>query len=371
MNSLTPDFFSMRQKLINAPQVHLGPARRQRPAFSLWGAAIGATLWLPFAASGHPDSPSGAKITSVVTGGVGYVSSTTTASGVNADIGRWDTPFPNGVGGAEVPGLEPDGASTLTVNIDVGTGGTLVFDYAFRTYDAGIYDWLDIWLDTPGGTVTIADRYGKPGSVYGDFWAGTLVTYSLKFDRSLMNKQVVLHVSVQQDGWGDQTQAQIFNLKAQGCPVAELTPITDPTALSFEAGNDIDTADLDPTLASALADFQAAVEAAGGHFHLNSAYRPPEYQRHLREVWDKWDQLKNNTDPLCADLKEEIRTEFFTRHQLKESQRPASDSGPHTQGNAFDASISGISPALADQLANQNGLHRPIPVNDPIHYTLE
>jgi hypothetical protein len=55
-------------------------------------------------------------------------------------------------------------------------------------------------------------------------------------------------------------------------------------AHSIENGNTIDTAHLNANMQTAYQAFRSAVVNAGGNFVLNSAYRPPEYQAHLREV---------------------------------------------------------------------------------------
>jgi hypothetical protein len=101
---------------------------------------------------------------------------------------------------------------------------------------------------------------------------------------------------------------------------------------------------------------------------LTSAYRPAEYQEHLREVWDKWSALRNNNAPECRNLKATVRAEYI-RHQLLDTQRPAPPNGQHTVGNAFDATISGLPPGeTQDTVADFCNMRRPFVRRDPVHY---
>ena len=314
-----------------------------------------------------------AKITGVTPGGVGYVQTSDGPNGIDALVGRWDTPYPGGTNGPRAPGLEPYGASTVTIDVDVNDGGTISFDYYFETYDAGIYDWLDITLITPTGNIQIASKLGNPASSYGYYWVGPRTTIVQKLT-PWRNKHVQLVISVQQDGWGDQSAAQVSSLAVRTCSVPPLTPLTDPAAIAFEDGNTVDTADLVPALQTALSDFITLVANAGGGVHVTSAYRPPSYQSHLREVWDKHRLLLNFHCPTgtcveCEDLRIQVNQEF-TKHQLLPTQRPATPSGPHTQGLAFDANVNGLNFAQSDALAAQAGLTRPLPATDPVHYQL-
>jgi hypothetical protein len=158
------------------------------------------------------------------------------------------------------------------------------------------------------------------------------------------------------------------------CPVAPLPPITDPQAEAFNNGESLDTAGLTSGMARALARFQQIVNRMGGSFELKSAYRPPSYQLHLQQVWDKWMALRNNQNAACQDLRAGVREEF-ARHHLLETQRPV-NSSDHTRGLAFDATV--ILPShprikrrrkvTLDALARQAGLRRPDILHDPVHF---
>jgi hypothetical protein len=307
-----------------------------------------------------------AEIVSVTPGGVGYVTSSTGTTGLTAQIGRWDAPYPNPDTGERAPGLEPDGASTLRVTINVNDGGLVSFNYRLRTYDAGIYDWFDASLENPSGTKSLVSQLGKPGSAYGTYFETPSVALSQSLDQ-WRNQQVTFVFSVQQDGWGDQTSADIINFAVRTCQVPPLSPL-DADAQSFEDGQTINTAGLTADMQTALTCFQGAVQAAGGTFTLSSAYRPPSYQTHLREVWDRWNDLRNRREAECQNLRTQVQTDF-NRHGLLLTQRPASAGGPHTTGSAFDARISLPGGQNVDTVAAGCQLQRPLPANDPVHFT--
>lgn len=152
------------------------------------------------------------------------------------------------------------------------------------------------------------------------------------------------------------------------CPVADLPPITDSEVQAFENNPNLsDTARLTPRMQTALQCLQTAT--AAGSPKVGSAYRPPAYNQHLIDVWDKWDELKKGKDlanPACAELKTKIRG-HFQRHSLLESQRPVPNS-PHTRGEAVDMTIS-LPAANIDALAAGCQLRRPAPVTDRVHFT--
>jgi len=305
-----------------------------------------------------------AQIVAVTPGGVGYVTTSSGTNGLSADIGRWDTPYPNPDTGDYAPGLEPDGASTLRVDIDVNDGGLVSFSYQFLTYDAGIWDWLDISMITPSGTTTLVSHLGKPGSSYGTYWQSASIVLSRALDQ-WRNQRVSFLFSVQQDGWGDQSAARITNFAIRTCQVPPLTDITDADALRFEGGATVDEGGLNAAMQTALACLRQQATTNRGGITVTSAYRPPAYQAHLREVWDRWNDLRNRRDPECATLRTEVQAEF-NRHGLLLSQRPAAASA-HTRGEAFDANWNLPAGVNIDTLAANCNLQRPF-ANDPVHF---
>src|SRR3989442_2271301 len=124
-------------------------------------------LLCSWAAAQSPPPANLAVITSISQGGLGYVTYSGSSGGIDASIGRWDTPYPNGLNGDPAPGLEPTGASILNIDVDVHDGGLASFSYKLKAWDAGRWDWLDISVQTPSGTVSIINHLGKPGGDYG------------------------------------------------------------------------------------------------------------------------------------------------------------------------------------------------------------
>jgi hypothetical protein len=159
------------------------------------------------------------------------------------------------------------------------------------------------------------------------------------------------------------------------CFVAPLSTIEDESALAFEqlAGSQgvVDVDGLTPQTSFALMRFQQIVRSAGGSITMTSGYRPPAYQAHLQELWEKWMyELRTNTLAECQDLRTEVLLEF-SRHGLMESQRPATTSD-HTLGLAFDAVVlvPGRARRRIDLLARRAGLYRPVAAADPVHFRL-
>jgi len=151
------------------------------------------------------------------------------------------------------------------------------------------------------------------------------------------------------------------------CPVAPLTPLTDPVSLNFEAGNRVYTAAPEFKLQTELACLRAAVANEGGGTDLRSAYRPQQYQEHLREVWDKWKLLENDNTPECAALKATVKAEW-DGHNLKHV--PTNRISNHTRGIAFDLVITGITSTRKDILGRSCGnLYRFDPIKDPTHFS--
>ena len=305
------------------------------------------------------------RITSVTPTGVGYTTVVNSTNGISADLGRWDTPYPGGPNGPSAPGLEPSGSSMLAIAIDVNDGGQVSFDYSLRTWDAGRYDWYNISVVTPTGTVSLVNRLGKPGDDYGTYFQSPRIPISVSLN-PWRNLQVTFLFSVRHDGWGDQTQGQLFGFSIRTCPVAPLAPLTDADALRFENGDTVNIEGLQPDMREALGCLRTAAAADRGTLTVTSAYRPPTYQEHLREVWDKWRLLRDMRNAECDELRTQVRNEF-TRHGLLSSQRPATANGRHTQGAAIDM-VSTLPTARFLALANRCHLVRPLPEADPVHF---
>ena len=164
------------------------------------------------------------------------------------------------------------------------------------------------------------------------------------------------------------------------CLIEPLSEISDPAAQEFEAavGTDgvVNTDGLTFGTSRALNRFEHLVVSAGGRVVVKSAYRPATYQAHLQELWDKWMvELRHNFTEECAPLRAIVWDEF-SRHDLLESQRPATSSD-HTRGLSFDAAVYlprgarlGRRRVGIDSLARIAQLRRPAIASDPVHFKL-
>jgi hypothetical protein len=293
------------------------------------------------------------------------VTSSTDSNGVNGDIGRWDTPYTGGLDGPPAEGVEPNGQSLLYIDVDVNDGGLASFNYQLKTWDGGIWDWYDISMETPSSTVKLVNHLGMPGNDYGVYFETPPVALKQSLDK-YKNQHVRFVFSVQQDGYGDQTLGKVTEFALRSCSVPPLTPITDPIAQRFENGDTVDTDDLLQNMQDALSCAEGSVATANGTITISSAYRPPEYQQHLRDVWDWWRLLQIHPEEECNDLRTKVQVEF-QRHGLLLSQRPATAGGPHTRGAAIDMRSS-LSSQQFLSLTQQCGLIRPLPVADPVHF---
>lgn len=150
------------------------------------------------------------------------------------------------------------------------------------------------------------------------------------------------------------------------CPVQPLKELTDGDALRFESGENLDTSKLNSGMKTALACLKQQVSGVGGTLTVTSAYRPPAYQQHLRDVYDRWEELQNyRGDASCTEARRVVEEEF-TSHGLLPSQQPALSSA-HSRGEAFDASWTLPNNTSIDSLAARCNLRRPLQ-SDPVHF---
>lgn len=286
------------------------------------------------------------------------------ANGLSATLGRWDTPYDQGLCGPGIAGAEPFSQSFLWVDIDVQEGGVVSFSYEFVTYDNYYFkttttDALTIGIGGIGWSKDIAPSITPPiRDCWGDLWTSGRVSCTQSLNQ-WAHQTVSLILVLTLDGYGDQSQGRISNLAIRDCAEPPLAPLS-PIAQAFESDpSRVDIDGMTPSARAALSCFQAAVANAGGSVAVTSAFRPPDYQLHLREVWEKWRALMPNTAPECEALRAQVQNEFFVKHQLGASKmRPAGGAGPHTRGIAFDANVTGVD---RDALAAQCGLFRPFP----------
>lgn len=136
-------------------------------------------------------------------------------------------------------------------------------------------------------------------------------------------------------------------------PIAAFTP--DPLG--------VDTQGLTAATQTALTCLQNAVSNAGGTLIVTSGFRPQAYQDHLREVWQKFQKIRDWNEAECANVKTNIVTEW-NRHGL--AFQPAAVSN-HTSGTAFDANWNLPQGVSIDTLAQGCNLSRCVP-GDNVHF---
>jgi len=171
-----------------------------------------------------------------------------------------------------------------------------------------------------------------------------------------------------------------------GCTVDKVAEITDPVAKQYEDGTySDDKPDIDHLTQSTqtgLACIQQKVAALNCYKtpKPTSGYRPTAYQKHLLDVYDQWQKIKDNNDPACADTKASIEKEFnkhspFAREPGITSRHSQLDAQGNPAGNAVDISfVPDDANVSADAVACQCNMYRPLinmpdpTKNDPIHY---
>lgn len=130
-----------------------------------------------------------------------------------ARLGRFDQLYTGGSGGPPRPGAEPCGYDWIYQDVQLPNkeGIELTFGYNIRTFDAAIWDWLDVFIKDPATDSTLAtvvSHEGKPGSQYGTYWDGGW--QSVTFDLSpWKGKKVRIWFGNHQDGYGDQNAVWI------------------------------------------------------------------------------------------------------------------------------------------------------------------
>lgn len=148
------------------------------------------------------------------------------------------------------------------------------------------------------------------------------------------------------------------------CPVGPLAALTDPVAIDHEKRKYEKTPDLEhvvPEVREGLACIVQKVAALGGDAHATSGYRPPQYQAHFVEIYQKWLQLKDNESEACRKRKQEITAEK-NLHKI----HIAVPNSKHPTGLAVD--ISGVPESSADEIAALCNMYRPDPKRDAVHY---
>lgn len=271
---------------------------------------------------------------------------------IDAQVGKW-----------EFGPSQFSANSTLLIEIEVNDGGIAYFDYATESGDTASFN-IDV-IPSPPLTVQRVHSLSHPFAMNRSAFKRFTVDLT-----PYRQQNVVLQFNA---SYGQisgnitfEARALIEDLQLATCQVAPLTPLTDPDALVFEGGNTTNTDPANFNLNTELSCFSNAIgNSSATSGTLTSAYRPPTYQTHLREVYTKQMLLVNRREPECVTLKAEVQADFNQHGIIR---RPAKSSN-HSRGNSFDFAITGLTDAQIDGLAATCGLTRPDPVGDRVHFS--
>lgn len=237
-----------------------------------------------------------------------------------------------------------------TTTISIGIDGTCVYGYPEDGPSGGLGGVLrDTWGHTLSfGDGTPAVTFTSPGNAASRSHVYRRAgTYQVRDDVDCRACNSLLVLA------SGSTTVRV----ADDCiaPVATYSPDPEP----------IDTASLTAGTQTAMNCLESAVMANGGSFRVTSGYRSQSYQNHLREVWDKYQIVKNWPSNRCRQVRVNV-IEEWDRHRL--IARPAAESR-HTSKTAFDATWGTLNAGVTiDGLARGCNLSRPFPVNDPVHF---
>lgn len=158
---------------------------------------------------------------------------------------------------------------------------------------------------------------------------------------------------------------------APSCPVPPLAPLTDPDVIRFENGERWRPDKLTPEFQQKLQCLANAITQAGGTYTPGSAWRPTEYQRHLKEIVTKDSQLNPafmKDYPECGQLRADVTREM-AKHALKPGQLVAEPGNSrHETGKAFDLTPDGLTETQLNNFASQCGLQHKALRSEPWHY---
>lgn len=138
--------------------------------------------------------------------------------------------------------------------------------------------------------------------------------------------------------------------ESKACP-PPLSQLTTTEARQMEAGNTVvwtsSNTGVQQNLTKLKSEFEKMkkeLQKEGKDAVATSVYRPFEYQKHLWEVFSRYNRLINNSNPECAALKQSVTTEK-TKHGLKSLVAfPDNCTGaPHIRGIGIDIALKNFS----------------------------
>lgn len=273
------------------------------------------------------------------------------------NIGRFDSPCPSNDAenrNCYQPNKEPNGISRVNIAVSTLGGGTLSFKYKLSSYDsigASVNDHVNInYLAPNGNLIDIERNWTSPNRKNGTLWESGEKSAEIRLSAFKESEQVLtLNFSLYNDGWGDQSHLEIWDLKISGCDLS-MPLITDPEALEYENLTDIQRAQLGrPKLKDETEDCLDCLEYyieswENNNLIVTATYLPTTYLSHVFDVWTLKEKL--NLDPDAHDscsveLKDELNREMINHGLYTSFDRPI-PSLKHATGEAFDAKVEGL-----------------------------
>ena len=171
---------------------------------------------------------------------------------------------------------------------------------------------------------------------------------------------------------GNPLTVTIAVLPTAVCPIEPLTPLpskaTDPDTYAFEyEGKQVDVSRLNAEMKAALVCLTQKTGKAASSY-VSSAWRPPAYQAHFKEVWEKWQLLKELEGAelmACQSLFAEVKGEVNKHGIAHLETSPAGRNGLHTRGAAFDVN-SWFIPSV-DTFSADCKVYRNLKKKDKVH----
>jgi hypothetical protein len=153
------------------------------------------------------------------------------------------------------------------------------------------------------------------------------------------------------------TAADAGTPAAAVCPVAAITPYGPPD------GPPVGNAGMTAATVTAMDCLQTAVTTAGGTMHVTTRFRSQAYQDHLVDVWDKC-TAPAPAGPQCEAVRTNYATERATHFPMGAPARGVSN---HTNGTAFDATVTLPAGQNINTIQAGCNLTRPVP-GEPWHF---
>ena len=257
--------------------------------------------------------------------------------------------------------------------VEVIAGREKLVNYVLHLFTDGTIIFIEDGVPNPAGRAREIE--GQRGAV------GFGRSPSCSFDHVTAEFQITLDVA---GGHGYSPDPLFWSStppEPERCRVAGLTPITDPLAQEFENGRSLDLDHVDQALVASANRFITRLQnELGITTTFTSGFRPTAYQAHLYELRQRKQALQHLTpaqQDACSSLAQQVDAEI-ARHGLATDPHTGLPKvnppgrSQHEFGRAVDIDR-GLrttnQQAAVDNLAEQEGIHRPCGLGDPVHFS--